>query len=162
MAGADQPGGSSGPGGPDGRADEQAGARHGTVRTYEAEGIAVAFDSAVCRHAAECVRGLPAVFDTGRRPWISPDAAEPGVVAEVVRRCPTGALSYRLADGTTEVPDVPTTVTRTADGRLLLRGRLRVTDAAGEVRQTPRAMLCGCGGSSGQPYCDRSGACGEG
>ncbi|MFF2042679.1 (4Fe-4S)-binding protein [Kitasatospora sp. NPDC058170] len=132
------------------------------MRTYEAEGIAVAFDPAVCRHAAECVRGLPAVFDTGRRPWIHPDAAEPEVVAEVVRRCPTGALSYRLAGGATEVPDRPTAVTRTPDGRLLLRGWLRVTDAAGEVRETPRAMLCGCGRSAGQPYCDRSGVCGEG
>ncbi|MFF1907105.1 (4Fe-4S)-binding protein [Kitasatospora sp. NPDC058218] len=139
---------------------DETGARRRGARTYEGAGIEVTFDPQVCRHAAECVRGLPSVFDTARRPWISPDAAEPGLVAEVVRRCPTGALTYRLAGGGTEAPDRPTTVRRTADGRLLVRGELRVTGAGGEVRETPRAMLCGCGSSGGQPYCDRSGACG--
>ncbi|MFB7614347.1 (4Fe-4S)-binding protein [Kitasatospora sp. NPDC056181] len=141
---------------------ETGGRRRPGARTYEAAGIAVSFDPQVCRHAAECVRGLASVFDTARRPWITPDAAEPGVVAEVVRRCPTGALRYRLADGGTEVPERPTSVRRTPDGRLLLRGELRVTDSGGAVRETPRAMLCGCGRSAGQPYCDRSGACGGG
>ncbi|MEU6232789.1 (4Fe-4S)-binding protein [Kitasatospora sp. NPDC047058] len=139
---------------------EGAGPRRPAARTYEAAGIAVTFDPQVCRHAAECVHGLPSVFDTTRRPWIMPDAAEPGVLAEVVRRCPTGALRYRLAGGGTEVPDRPTSVRRLPDGRLLLRGDLRVTDAEGAVRETPRAMLCGCGRSAGQPYCDRSGPCG--
>lgn len=83
------------------------------------------------------------------------------MLAEVVRRCPTGALRYRLADGGTEAPDRPTSVRSMPDGRLLVRGELRVTDAEGVVRETPRAMLCGCGRSSGQPYCDRSGACGD-
>ncbi|MFD0272997.1 (4Fe-4S)-binding protein [Kitasatospora sp. NPDC127111] len=139
-----------------------AGPRRPAARTYEAEGIAVTFDPLVCRHAAECVRGLPAVFDTTRRPWIMPDAADPGLLAEVVRRCPTGALRYWLAGGGTEVPDRPTSIRRMADGRLLVRGDLRVTGAEGAVRETPRAMLCGCGLSAGQPYCDRSGACGGG
>ncbi|MFJ4095759.1 (4Fe-4S)-binding protein [Kitasatospora sp. NPDC089913] len=133
---------------------------HGGARTYRGDGITVSFDARVCRHAAECVRGLPTVFDTARRPWIMPDAAEPGVIAEVVRRCPTGALAYRLAGGGTEAPDRPTTVRRTADGRLLVRGELRVTDASGEVRETSRAMLCGCGRTTEPPYCDRSGECG--
>ncbi|MEU8510088.1 (4Fe-4S)-binding protein [Kitasatospora sp. NPDC048722] len=132
------------------------------AKAYEAPGITVTFDAGICRHAAECVHGLPAVFDTGRRPWISPGAAPAADVAEVVRRCPTGALRYRLAGGEAEPPDRPTTVTRTVDGRLLLRGELRVAAPDGEVRETPRAMLCGCGGSAEQPYCDRSGACGGG
>ncbi|WP_441249222.1 (4Fe-4S)-binding protein [Kitasatospora sp. McL0602] len=137
----------------------------GTAKTYEAAGVAVTFDSAVCRHAAECVRGLPEVFDTGRRPWITPGAAAPEAVAEVVRRCPTGALTYRLAsggaaDGGVEQPARPTSVVRTTDGRLLMRGELRITGGEGEVRETTRAMLCGCGASEDGPYCDRSGACG--
>ncbi|WP_078896184.1 (4Fe-4S)-binding protein [Streptomyces sp. NRRL S-495] len=141
--------------------EKAAGGRASGARAYRGDGITVSFDARVCRHAAECVHGLPAVFDTARRPWIMPDAAEPGVIAEVVRRCPTGALAYRLADGGAEAPDRPTTVRRTADGRLLVRGELRVTDASGEVREAPRAMLCGCGRSAEPPYCDRSGECGE-
>ncbi|MFE6747612.1 (4Fe-4S)-binding protein [Kitasatospora purpeofusca] len=143
-----------------GGAGKAAEGRAGGARAYRGDGITVSFDARVCRHAAECVHGLPAVFDTTRRPWIEPDAAEPGVIAEVVRHCPTGALAYRLADGGAEAPDRPTTVRRTADGRLLVRGELRVTDSSGEVRETPRAMLCGCGRSAEPPYCDRSGECG--
>jgi uncharacterized Fe-S cluster protein YjdI len=61
-------------------------------RTYEGTDVDVSFDSALCEHAAECVRGLPAVFEVGRRPWIIPDNASVDEVAEVVARCPSGAL----------------------------------------------------------------------
>ncbi|MFJ9685945.1 (4Fe-4S)-binding protein [Streptomyces bacillaris] len=63
-------------------------------RAYEGRSITVTFEAGRCRHAAECVRGLPEVFDPARRPWIRPDAADAGRVAEVVRRCPSGALRY--------------------------------------------------------------------
>ncbi|GAA2993663.1 hypothetical protein GCM10020229_02640 [Kitasatospora albolonga] len=125
------------------------------AKEYRAEGVSVSFDPGLCRHAAECVGGLPEVFDTGRRPWITPGAAAPEVVAAVVRRCPTGALTYLLTPGGTEPPDRPTTVTRTEDGRLLLRGELRIGE-----RAATRAMLCGCGRTAEAPYCDRSGTCG--
>lgn len=65
----------------------------GGPRTYTADGIAVTYDASLCFHAAECVRGLPAVFHPDVRPWITPQAADPDAVAEVVDRCPSGALS---------------------------------------------------------------------
>jgi uncharacterized Fe-S cluster protein YjdI len=61
-------------------------------RTYHGTDVDVSFDASLCQHAAECVRGLPAVFDTGRRPWILPDGAAADDVIEVVGRCPSGAL----------------------------------------------------------------------
>lgn len=67
-------------------------------KAYPGKRIVVTFDGEVCQHAAECVRGLPEVFDTKQRPWIQPDAAPADQVAEVVRRCPSGALQYRLLD----------------------------------------------------------------
>ncbi|EFE78289.1 LOW QUALITY PROTEIN: conserved hypothetical protein, partial [Streptomyces filamentosus NRRL 15998] len=45
------------------------------AKSYDGEGIVVGFDSHRCLHAAECVRGLPTVFDVDRRPWIQPDNA---------------------------------------------------------------------------------------
>ncbi|MGW7094501.1 (4Fe-4S)-binding protein [Streptomyces sp. NPDC054874] len=73
---------------------------NGTERkSYEGRSITVTFEAARCEHAAECVRGLPEVFDTGRRPWIRPDGADAGRVAEVVRSCPSGALKYERVDG---------------------------------------------------------------
>ena len=61
-------------------------------KTYTGADVDVSFDNEVCRHAAECVRGLPAVFDTKARPWIQPDNAPAADVVEVVGRCPSGAL----------------------------------------------------------------------
>lgn len=52
----------------------------------------MSFDPALCEHAGECVRGLPAVFDTDNRPWIQPDQAPAADVVAVVGRCPSGAL----------------------------------------------------------------------
>jgi uncharacterized Fe-S cluster protein YjdI len=39
-----------------------------TRKRYRGEAVDVSFDGTRCRHAAECLRGLPAVFDEGRRP----------------------------------------------------------------------------------------------
>jgi uncharacterized Fe-S cluster protein YjdI len=132
-------------------------------KPYRGQDITVSFEGARCLHAAECVHGLPEVFDTERRPWITPDAAAADRMAEVIRRCPSGALQYELADGPPELPDRPTTVERTADGRLVLRGdlRIRVPDGGADQQET-RATLCGCGLSARQPFCDHSGVCGRG
>ncbi|MFB7371274.1 (4Fe-4S)-binding protein [Streptomyces sp. NPDC056222] len=128
------------------------------LKEYAGEGITVTFEPRRCLHAAECVRGLPAVFDLEKRPWVRPDGADTALVAEVVRRCPSGALQYHPADGSAEPPDSPTTVRRNAAGQLVLRGDLSVAGEQG-VRHETRVMLCGCGASGNQPYCDHSGPC---
>jgi uncharacterized Fe-S cluster protein YjdI len=56
----------------------------------------VTFDPDVCIHAAECIRGLPAVFDVRLKRWIRPENAPAEQVEEQVRRCPSGALQFRL------------------------------------------------------------------
>ncbi|GAB3008961.1 hypothetical protein GCM10023080_088790 [Streptomyces pseudoechinosporeus] len=108
----------------------------------------------------ECVRGLPEVFDTAARPWIRTDGAATDRLAEVVRRCLSGALQYQLADGGTEIPERPTQVTRGSTGQLTVRGELRVDTAEGSRAET-RVILCGCGQSRLQPYCDHAGPCGR-
>jgi uncharacterized Fe-S cluster protein YjdI len=89
---------------------------HTIGKQYAALAITVFYDRSRCRHYAECVRGLPDVFDVGRRPWIRPHLADPESVSEVVRRCPTGALHYRLAAGDAEQPTTPTTIRRDPAG----------------------------------------------
>lgn len=61
-------------------------------KRYTGAAIDVTFDPTVCAHAGECVRGLPTVFDVKAKPWIQPDRAPEADVAEVVGRCPSGAL----------------------------------------------------------------------
>ncbi|WP_327327242.1 (4Fe-4S)-binding protein [Streptomyces sp. NBC_01210] len=105
-------------------------------KEHEGREITVTFESRRCLHAAECVRGLPHVFDLDSRPWVQPDGAAADRVAEVVRRCPSGALQYRLADGSTEEPDRPTTVTRSLAGQLVIRGDLGIRTAYGDRHET--------------------------
>jgi uncharacterized Fe-S cluster protein YjdI len=61
-------------------------------KNYVGRDVTVSFDAEVCQHSGNCVRGLPAVFDTSKRPWIQPDNASADDVIEVVGRCPSGAL----------------------------------------------------------------------
>jgi uncharacterized Fe-S cluster protein YjdI len=129
-------------------------------KAYRAQAVTVTFEAGRCLHAAECVRGLPEVFDTGRRPWIRPDGAAAEDVAEVVRRCPSGALQYQLAHGAGEAPERPTRITRGPAGQLTVRGELLVDTVQGPRAET-RVVLCGCGQSGLQPYCDHLGPCGR-
>jgi uncharacterized Fe-S cluster protein YjdI len=126
-------------------------------KAYPAPSVTVFYDRDRCRHYAECVRGLPEVFDVKRRPWIRAELADAEAVAEVVRRCPTGALHYRLEAGEPEEPARPTTITVDPRGPLLVRGDL-VLNAPGGARQETRAALCRCGSTGNEPFCD--GACG--
>lgn len=128
------------------------------IRTYEGDAATVTWDQKRCIHVAACVHGLPAAFDPDRTPWIEPDAASAAAVADVVARCPTGALHARLADGTDPEPmPAEATVTVDADGPLYLRGDVTVQTADGEelLRDT-RVALCRCGLSANKPLCDNS------
>jgi uncharacterized Fe-S cluster protein YjdI len=86
------------------------------ARAYSAPGVRVFYDRARCLHFAECVRGLPQVFDVEKRPWIRPENASAEQVAEVVRWCPSGALHYWLEEGAAEEPEQPTHVEFVANG----------------------------------------------
>jgi uncharacterized Fe-S cluster protein YjdI len=124
-------------------------------RAYRGADLTVFFDARRCIHATECVRGLPAVFDTGRKPWIAVDAAAADAVAAVVERCPSGALTYAYAPGPDEAPAVPARIEREPGGPLHVRGDFVVATAEGE-RRLLRATLCACGKTGHAPFCDGS------
>ena len=129
-----------------------------TRKRYRGTALDVSYDIARCRHAAECLRGLPAVFDFDRRPWILPDDADPDDVVRVVARCPTGALRTHPTTSTSETPVTPTEVTMVPGGPLELRGDLHITAPSVDEREF-RAALCSCGSTANVPYCDGSGTC---
>ena len=124
-------------------------------KVYHGRDVEVSFDIDICIHIAECLRGQPEVFDLNRRPWILPDMAGADEVAEIVRRCPSGALLYkRLDGGPEEDPDGLTTVTPMRDGPLLVSGKIEVRREDGSIETLPRATLCRCGESQHKPFCD--------
>jgi uncharacterized Fe-S cluster protein YjdI/CDGSH-type Zn-finger protein len=124
-------------------------------KVYRGKDIEVSFDLDICIHIGECLRGQPQVFDLNRRPWALPDMAEADTVADVVRRCPSGALLYRRHDGgPQEDPGGPTKVTPMRNGPLLVTGKIEVQREDGTVETLPRATLCRCGESRHKPFCD--------
>jgi uncharacterized Fe-S cluster protein YjdI/CDGSH-type Zn-finger protein len=126
-------------------------------RTYRGERIEVSFDLGQCIHIGECLRGLPAAFELGQRPWIAPDAAPPDDVAAVIERCPSGALQYRRRDGGPEERGPETAkVTPVRNGPLLVRGHVEVRREDGTLEVLPRATLCRCGQSANKPFCDNT------
>jgi uncharacterized Fe-S cluster protein YjdI len=66
------------------------------LQVYETDEISVSFDPTVCIHSAVCIRGLPDVFDVKRKHWIRPELATAEQVAEQIKRCPSGALQYKM------------------------------------------------------------------
>lgn len=129
-----------------------------STKDYLGREVIVNFDGSRCIHAAECVGGLPEVFDPDARPWIDPDKATAQDIARVVARCPTGALTVRRLDGEAlEQPDPRNTVGIRADGPLHLRGRVTVTRGDGApIAEYMRVALCRCGASANRPFCDGS------
>lgn len=128
------------------------------LHEYRGEALVVRYEKVRCIHAAECVHGLPEVFDPGARPWVSPDGAEAERVLAVVARCPSGALTVERLDGgaAEEVPR-ENTVAIQPNGPLYLRGELELLDAEGEVvARATRMALCRCGASANKPFCDGS------
>jgi len=130
----------------------------GRVFEYEGERIVVSYDVKRCIHAKACVHGLGTVFDPDRRPWVSPDEADPDEVAEVVEQCPTGALHYRRTDdGSEEFPPEKASIRIEPSGPLWVEGAVELVDPGGEVRwRDTRLALCRCGASKNKPFCDNS------
>ena len=123
---------------------------------YRGESIIVFFSVDRCTHVAECLRGLPAVFDTRRSPWINPDAADPDDVARVVMRCPTGALHFQRTDGGSEesVPD-ENAITLLDKGPAYVNGDIELRQPDGSlILKDTRLSLCRCGASRHKRFCD--------
>jgi CDGSH-type Zn-finger protein/uncharacterized Fe-S cluster protein YjdI len=148
------------------KADEKAGmnenagkaGKTGKVRHYADERIDVSYDATRCIHAAVCVRRLPAVFDTARRPWILTSGADADAIATVVARCPTGALhATRLDGGPAEVIPAENVIVPTPNGPLYVRGQLHLRSPEVDVTiDDVRLALCRCGQSRNKPFCDNS------
>ncbi|MBL8059089.1 MAG: (4Fe-4S)-binding protein [Chthonomonas sp.] len=68
-----------------------------TLRYSNGE-ITVLWKPKTCIHSGICVRGLNAVFDVKRKPWINILAATTDEIIAQVEHCPSGALSWERAE----------------------------------------------------------------
>lgn len=111
------------------------------------------WDASKCYHAAECVRGLPKVFDPKRKPWIELEHAAADEIKEVVGRCPSGALS--IVGQKLENESESVQITPMPTGPYRIKGAFSIVDGEGNVIHSGNATaLCACGQSKTKPFCD--------
>lgn len=66
------------------------------TKKYRNGDVTVLWQPHLCTHSALCFRGLPAVFDPRKRPWITIEGAQTQTIIAQVEQCPSRALSYQL------------------------------------------------------------------
>ena len=64
------------------------------TKKYDNGEITVIWQPGLCVHSANCVKGLPAVFNLAQKPWINVEAADTEAIINQVNKCPSGALSF--------------------------------------------------------------------
>jgi uncharacterized Fe-S cluster protein YjdI len=67
------------------------------TKEYTNGEVTIVWQNKLCTHSANCVRGLPEVFNARENPWITwikPENATTEKLIEQVKICPSGALSF--------------------------------------------------------------------
>jgi CDGSH-type Zn-finger protein len=125
------------------------------ARDYAGREITIVDNRGVCSHDKACVRNLPGVFDDTRRRWIDPDGAARDEIIETVKKCPSGALSYRIGNIRYQDLERPPLITVEKNGPLRVEGFVALKDEAGSVPESKEHYtLCRCGHSKNKPFCD--------
>jgi CDGSH-type Zn-finger protein/uncharacterized Fe-S cluster protein YjdI len=128
------------------------------VHDFPGENADVHWDGRLCIHIGECGRAKNDLFVGGRKPWCKPDEVSADEAADVVSRCPTGALTLTRKDGgAEETADSENVVLVAYNGPLYVRGDLDIDGAESDMKGVRfRAALCRCGQSKNKPFCDNS------
>ncbi len=130
--------------------------REETYATKEFVGdeLTIVDDVGVCCHAGECVEGAPDVFfqwDGDERISVT-DAAAKEKVIEVIRKCPSGSLAYKLGGALQDEVFSQAEIAILEDGPLHVRGGIELNGA--EPASKNQYTLCRCGASKNKPFCD--------
>ncbi|MCH8902468.1 MAG: (4Fe-4S)-binding protein [Bacteroidetes bacterium] len=128
-------------------------------KAYEAEHITIIWKPGLCAHSANCVNGLPQVFDFKAKPWINAHGTEAEAIAKQTHRCPSGALSHVWNDGRvteSELLKMETVEVQVRPkGPYELKGRFEIRDGSGNLIEIKeKVSLCRCGKSKNKPFCD--------
>jgi uncharacterized Fe-S cluster protein YjdI len=125
------------------------------MKEYSNGEIVVCWDPDKCIHAAECMSGLPQVFNRDRRPWVNIKGASSEEIIKVIDKCPSGALSYRTVKKPAESEMTGAQIKVMKNGPLLVQGNCTLIDGTGkEVARSKNFALCRCCSSKNKPFCD--------
>jgi uncharacterized Fe-S cluster protein YjdI len=130
------------------------------VKEYSTDEITIVWKPNQCIHSEKCFKGLPAVFNPNQRPWVNKDGASAETIANQIKKCPSGALSYRWNDGRKEEETTSAAATQIqvlTKGPLLVKNEVEIELPDGTKHyKKEQTALCRCGGSGNKPFCDGS------
>ncbi|MDR1610772.1 MAG: (4Fe-4S)-binding protein [Candidatus Symbiothrix sp.] len=133
------------------------------VREYSNKEMTVVWKPHVCIHAKYCWQDLPEVFNPNNRPWVNVHGASSERIAQQVKKCPSGALSYFYNEAQKETNGKEIHETCEVDvqaipgGPLLINGNISFTDENSNLtRKSGKTAFCRCRQSNNLPYCDGS------
>ncbi|MEI7661562.1 MAG: (4Fe-4S)-binding protein [Bacteroidota bacterium] len=137
-----------------------------TVKEFSNGEVTVYWKPELCIHSANCLIGLPEVFNSKKKPWINVHASNSKEIMKIIDTCPSRALTYLKSNkfvtskprATAKMKSKFARVHILKNGPALITGNFIVRDAKkkkikieGEV-----AAICRCGGSKKKPFCDGS------
>lgn len=126
------------------------------TREFEGDDLTVIDNIGICCHAGECVDGAPEVFfewDDDVR-ISKPDKASREKLMDVIRKCPSGSLVYRLDGEVVKTFFTDPEIFVSKDGPLHVRGGIALNDDDAQPVTDSHYTLCRCGASKNKPFCD--------
>ena len=129
------------------------------AKAYDGEKITVYYDRYLCKHIGKCTYGYPEIFDSGRVPWIElQNETNLDKLIEVIKKCPSGALSYKLENANREtIYHNEQKIKIEKNGSINITGGIKLIDDAKSediLDSREHYSLCRCGASKHKPFCD--------
>ncbi len=124
----------------------------GKVNEWRGKGITIVDNTDVCCRDMSCINNLPQVFAEE-----NPDAASVKKIIETIKKCPSGALTYKMGGRHCQSFNREPAITVAKDGPLKVVGGIRLKDDMESKPACPEHYtLCRCGHSKNKPFCDGS------
>jgi CDGSH-type Zn-finger protein len=122
----------------------------GETNEYAGREITIVDNTDVCCRDRSCITGLPQVFET-----CDPNAASAEDIMSTIRKCPSGALTYKMGGVHCQDFGREPGIVVTKNGPLKVVGGVFLKDEAGAMPACEEHYtLCRCGGSKNKPFCD--------
>jgi uncharacterized Fe-S cluster protein YjdI len=147
-------------------------------REYSNGEITVYWKPDECIHSTICYKKLIEVFNPGNRPWVNIHGSTTEKIVEVVKQCPTNALTYKWNDESKNTPgnyksadqpivreqkeevlleEKPVRIEIIPNGPAIVNGNFLINHENGiKMKMANMVSFCTCGKSLNQPFCDGS------
>ena len=125
--------------------------------SYQGKNITIYDNRSLCAHAGYCTDGLASVFRMHEEPFVDADGASAEEIIEIIKQCPSGALSYSIEDVDETVEPGEAFIFIEPNGPYVVKGGVELLETPkGKGASEGTITLCRCGASKNKPYCDGS------